>query len=537
VALNSKELQELKDLEELEELNALESMAAASNPAQKPGVPIVDATEDLVSGQQENPFDLAKQAEGLVPTSPGQQSLTKSLMDPAIAFGSSAIKQGSLDYAPGMDSPELQKIRDDSSFASGAGDFIGALFPGTGALKTVKGVGTLAKLPWLARTGVRSGAASGFLEGGARNPGEGGSRAENAGLGGILGGLFGGLGRKASQTGRESDAYRQMYSERFPDKTMTPEDALKSATAGEGRRVDFPRRVQQEIGTALDNLTSRQITPRKEALSKILEGKDVTINPDYLRGFKRNSTLGPERQKGGLDYLAKLLEKKAIMGSIDSAEPGVKKAVLGGVGGKYGANRLLDAASPLQRQSVIAGLKSSGLGAETKIPARDAQALKQYFDSISGYAKQKPFSESSVAKGEKSKAVADLLRSKLSGLDPRVKNLNDPMSEALQLRQSMRAMPEGGPIGVISAAPGSDRSQLLREVDRLAGSNLSGLGADVRGAKGLVPNEITNPFNALMETLKAGKRWTGPVISKSSKYVPEGSRDAIINMLLSEQNK
>lgn len=367
-------------------------------------------------------------------------------------------------YAERAYSPEMLRVMEENPTATGVGKFAGAIAPGMAISRLV---GLASKVPGLAslgRTGLRQGAATGAAEGLLTDPGEDGSRTERMLWGSGLGSGLGLSGKFVSKAAEQADIFSRL------------------------NKSGFAKDVKGEIDSALDKLLQRQVTPRKTELNRLLQGKTIELNPEYLKGFKRPATLGSVRQKGGLDRLANLLQQKAQ---------------------RTGSSR-------------------------APISGKSGQRLKEYFDSISNYSKQKPFSETATATGERSKAVADLLRGKLSSLDQRVSELNEPMSEALRLRQNIRATSESDPIGTVIADPSTSKGQQILELDDLAGTNLSRRGSNIADAKRLrIRPENLFGIEALKSIARAGKLGFGKAakVTRADK-APEGTKEALIAKIL-----
>lgn len=257
-----------------------------------------------------------------------------------------------------------------------------------------------------------------------------------------------------------------------------------------GESGNFASEVKGKIDSALSDLMASGVNPQKAQLQNLQADKTVSINPDYIRGFQRPSIIGPERMKGGLDTLADTLADK-------------------------------------------------GWGSQTEIPASRAQDMKEYFDSRANYSRQKPFSETANASGDREQAAADYLRTKLRDI-PGVDDLNLQMRDALNLKQNIQAPSEGGPIGTISTS-NPDKQQQLMDLDRRTGSDLSGLGALVRKAKGMqgvsmddvfAPSAMLHPWKLMHDVGSLADYGAGSVSQAARDYIPSGSDKSILNSLL-----
>lgn len=379
-------------------------------------------------------------------------------------------------YADRVMNDDFKRVKEESPISSGIGFTAGAIAPGAALSKGVGALGRATGLTSLGRSGLRQGAVTGFLEGLLSDAGEGATtedRVTRGALSAVPGATLGIGARKIGDWGRQAKIYDKLG------------------------KAGFARETKGEIDSALEKLMKDYIEPKKADLNALLEGRTIDINPEYLKGFKRDATLGAKREKGGLDRLAALLEGRAKDG-------------------------------------------------RATISAKRGQNLKEYFDSISNYSKQKPYSESASAKGDRSKAVADLLRGKISGLDPGVSELNEPMSDALKLRQNIRASSETDPIGVLTADPMSSKGQQLLDLDEMAKTRLADMGGDISEAKRMrIRPENLVGIEGLKSALRGAKRLTGKASNAATSLpdklgVPsivqrsmgEGKKEALILKLL-----
>lgn len=390
----------------------------------------------------------------------GVESLGKMFMAPALG----AISGAGLNYPEEYYPQKAKDIMEESPVLTGLGRLGGGVLPGAGISKTLgllKGVPLLSALSEGKSLGT---AAAGGIEGLISNPGEDGDRLDRAKWGAAIGLPLGLITGKAKSLGEASDVYSSLSD----------------------KATNVSKQVKSKIDEALSDLMAKEVAPRQQELSSILKNKRIELNPDLLRGFKREALTGETRQKGGLNVLADILERK-------QSESGKRD-----------------------------------------VSAKTGQRVKQYLDQISDYARQKPFSEKAISSDERARYAADILRNKLSNVDPRVSELNEPMSRALKLKRNISMPSETSPIQTVSVDPLSDKGQLIQELDRLSGSDLSGLGSTIREAKALKtdPFSLAQPLKGISTGIKLGKLGVGRISSPVSKYSPTGTKESILQELL-----
>lgn len=253
-----------------------------------------------------------------------------------------------------------------------------------------------------------------------------------------------------------------------------------SALADKSRAVEavkdsasLSQNVKNEIDAALQAVTDKEIRPKADALRELLSGKDIKVNTDLL---------------ANVDPKIGRIVKRAS-GAVDDA----------------------------------------GL---TTMSAKNAQRLKKIFDSEANYAASKPFDLSSAAKGEEAKKAADILRSKISGLDPAVQELNSSMSKAIRAREALSRSSRSTPIAAIRGTPGTDKGSLIDMIDKMAGSNLEKRSSQIDEAKSLLldPVNLVKPLQLPNELRKLGVRAAAGTARQLEK-LPNSTR-ALIGAIL-----
>lgn len=480
----------------------------------------------------DNPYDLMPRMRKMFPASEGTERIAKAIIEPAAAFMGGASKGATAGYAQRWISPEVKAAMAENEIPAFLGEAVGSLAPGAAITRGVRAVGAAARLPSLMRTGALSGAVEGAVEGGLYDVGGEGPSTDGATMGAVSGGAFGGLGKALSRWGKRSDIYKQLAKERPADRALTP-DELLSEGGGE-RRKDFNRRVKTEVDMALESLMKRQVEPRQQALSKVLEGNVVEVDPKNLRGFQERIPL-TEDMRPIFDARADELERLAIQSAIAKSEPELRKHLRLSIGGKEGLRQSLDKMPPEARHEII-----SRAGEKVYIPAKEAQTMKQRLDRLAEYGKSTAYGNADVrSSGERAKEVADLLRGRLEAIDPRVSRLNAPMSEAMRIADDVRGKADTGALSFIASPVQGDVGQRIRELDRLAGSRLSELGQDVRVAQRYFPSEgsVSGPWDLIRESTKGLRRSGGALVSPITRAAPEGTSSALVNLLLGQTNQ
>lgn len=384
-------------------------------------------------------------------------------IEPIGSFLGGAASGATMGYSDRLLPEGAKKIVEGSPISRGAGYLAGSLIPGAAISK---GLGALSKIPGLASlasSGIRQGMASGAIEGVLSDPGDGGSRITRGIGGAAMGGSLGGIGGAASKLGEQYDIYGKLQKSGFADE------------------------VRGEIEGALSKLMNKAVTPRKKELNNILSESDktISINPEYLKGFKRDAILGKDRKKGGLDKLAEILAKRSVDG-------------------------------------------------QAQLNPKQAQRLKQYFDSVSGYKKQKPYGKDVNPKEIGAYTMASKFRKDLADVDPRVGQLNEKMSDALGLRDTIRSRADTSPISTITKDPitNPDRAQEILDLDALAGSELAKRGKMISKAQDMKSGDTAfSRSGILRDIFKGSQRGIGALASNASK-VPQGTKESILAKIL-----
>ena len=374
----------------------------------------------------------------------------------------------------------------DSPIASGAGKFAGivassAMMPGSGA---AKGAGLAAKLGNAAKTGA--------MQGAVYNPGDTkgevdplqlGDRAGNAALGAATGTALSAAGSGISKLADKS---------RMVDRVKDSSNLSKS--------------VKGEIDTALKGVNENYITPRAQQVKEVLKDHAVDFNPERLKGVSR-----------GLDSYADRLQRK--YGQV--IPPNVSPEITVGATGK----------------ALTSGAEKVIAPESVTIPANKANRLRQLLDARARYAQSKPFEAGSPAKGETAKSAADILRGKLSDLDPEVGELNKEMGHAIKLRSSVNRQSKNAPISSIRGRHGTDKGSIIDFIDKAGGSKLEKLSNSITDAKDLLLNPINlvKPLEMPNEVRKMGVRAATAAARPADavrKKLPKDTGNALFRALL-----
>lgn len=342
-------------------------------------------------------------------------------------------------------------------YASAAGTLAGigasAVLPGIGAAKAAKG----ASLATKAGVGALQGAATGAVynpgdEKGVVDPIQAGKRAGNAAIGAVTGA---GLAAAGAGVSRLAEKHRMI-------------DRVKDSSG-------LSKSVKADIDSALDGVTQKEIAPRADKLKELLQGKQVEINPDRLKGIS----------------------------------PGLE-----GLASRMGKN-----------------LNEEG---RREMSATRAQRLKQLLDGRARYGASKPFDNTAVAKGESAQKAADIVRRKLSDLDPGVGQLNDEMSSAIRLRDTLRTKSASAPISSIRGEPGTDKGSLVDAIDKMSGSKLEKLSNDIEGARHNLfkPEHLAHPLLIPGEMRKAAVRTAGRGARMAEPAAGPESLQAILQSIM-----
>lgn len=244
--------------------------------------------------------------------------------------------------------------------------------------------------------------------------------------------------------------------------------------------ANLSKNVKQEIDSALQGVTANEVKPRADKLTELLQGKSVEVNPDRIKGISP-----------GLNSLASRMASKA--------DENGRRAM----------------------------------------SAPRAQKLRQLLDARADYAQAKPFDTAGLAKGESAKKAADIVRSKLSALDPQVGELNDKMSEAIRLRNALSRASKSAPISSIKGSPGTDKGSLIDAIDKMGGSKLEKLSSDIQSAKDLLinPANFVKPLEMPNEVRKSLVRGAAGTARGAEAVAPKGLDRALVQALMEANRK
>lgn len=325
----------------------------------------------------------------------------------------------------------------------------GMLAPG---LAAAKGATAAAKIGRGALAGAATGAAyNPGDEQGVVDPLQASERASNAAVGAVTGGALAGVGAGASSLARK---HRMI-------------DQVKNS-AGLGKHV------KGEIDAASQAVNKNFIEPRANKLQELLQGKQIQLNPDRIKGVSP-----------GLDKLADMLGKRA-----DDA-------------------------------------------GRTSMKATRAQRLKRVLDARADYSASKPFDVAGAAKGETAKKGADIVRSKLSAVDKGVDPLNQEIGEAIRYRSALQRQAKSTPIAAIRGQEGTDKHSIIDAIDKMGGSKLGQLAGDIDSARGALINPINlaKPLEATNEVRKIVGRGIGRTSRGVEKLDNPESLGAVLRAL------
>lgn len=150
------------------------------------------------------------------------------------------------------------------------------------------------------------------------------------------------------------------------------------------------------------------------------------------------------------------------------------------------------------------------------VPAERALRLRQKFDELADYRKQKALSGEAVSgkSSEQVRKAADVLRGKISDVDPRVGPLQQSQSKSLRIIKDVEGR-SLDPVALAKTRPGiqgGDTGSLIRDVENLAGSNrISKAGQRIRLAEKMEPQMTMRPLQIPQEIFKAQTLGAGAV--------------------------
>jgi len=357
----------------------------------------------------------------------------------------------------------INKARQDQPLAYHGANLVGNVMAGGQIAKALPAAGTF-------MGSVKQGAAIGGGMGALSNPGETAGeisplqladRATNAAAGTAVGGLGGGL---ASLIGKGVNVGKD----------------IRDVKSGKMSAI-----AKDEIDAAIGQVNQKQLAPLDTKLKGILEGKQISVNPDRL-------TTTPN--------LARSLAKRAIPDEMVAPQPGYP------------------------------GVMSPRGPARADIDAPRALSLRRALDKEAGYGRSKPFDPTAVAKGETAKAEADIIRRKLAEI-PGVNPIQEESARIMALRDALEEKSRSAPVSALQNQVGSDQYNIVKQIDDMAGSKLVGLGDRISGAQDLIldPKRLNpgNPGAMLKEVARIATRGGIGAAEKLDRVVPAGTKEAV----------
>lgn len=192
----------------------------------------------------------------------------------------------------------------------------------------------------------------------------------------------------------------------------------------------------------------------------------------------------------------------------------------------------------------------------TSIPANTAENAKQYFQGRADYSpntRGQPAIER--ASSERDARLGSLFKGLVEGADPRVGPLNGRISNGYAVQSKMGpagvtsnvngeevASPYANPVGAVKAAPDSLTGQNVRELDRLAGSDLSGMGEPIRDAVAAKEGPTINwhsPGKSIHSLTAPARVWAGslPGAGPVGDILKAWPKESVIDSFLSGQKR
>lgn len=245
----------------------------------------------------------------------------------------------------------------------------------------------------------------------------------------------------------------------------------------------FSRGVQDQIKGAVKDLNDNYVAPRAKQVTETLAGKEVSFRPDILKGTHG----GPDAK--GLKLFRKRLEKRAG----DEAE-----------------------------------------NFEVSLRGDKANRLRQVLDQRAGYSQKNSLGVPRIAaRGEKQKGAADILRGKIKETAPELRDTFDEMSSALSLGSEISEKSQN-PQALLTGQYFGDMGSKLVDFDKMAGSDLRGLGQDIargRWLNGRPPSMIPHYLNE--PTRRAANLGAGLSVPLSP-FMDKGISPATMKLILEE---
>lgn len=208
----------------------------------------------------------------------------------------------------------------------------------------------------------------------------------------------------------------------------------------------FGQGVQKQVRDAIDSLYEKYISPRSNMITEELKNSEISFRPDILKGTKTKQL------------------RKALEDRMDE---------------------------------------------DFKVSLRGdkAERLRRLMDAKAGYSNRNALANPKVAKsGELQKSAADILRAKRNEAFPQLKPTFDEESYALGLAKEF-ADKSQSPQSLLTSGFWGDVGSKVTDIDKMAGTDLKGLGEDIMRARWLqgAPGQpVVNQIPGMNELLRRG---------------------------------
>lgn len=389
---------------------------------------------------------------------------------------------------------------------------------------------------------------AGAAIGGLSDPGEQGSRLENAVMGGLGAGILGQAVRSGTKLEnsidllkdesallRKAESTRDMARAGLKDKISGYDKAARDMLKGRSADVDlseFQKLAPESVSRLEQQYPKSFIDTAVPGSSKIRYFEDPAVlpgEPNLIKG-----ELGGRFTKEPQFESVKVKNPNAIATGIPEIE--IRKPVAGSGQSydyagtpdrvEFGPERRLpgkyreDPTTPITQKIPVG----------TRLPGEEILNLRQFLDQQKAWKPGKPTDVESVAMREDYASGANKLRNLLEQIQPELPNVMKESKKAITLDKWLKK--QSGLNEMLKTPDGSTRRGLLARIDELSGSDFIKTAEDLEGAKDwrLRPTSFLPSIQAGTEYPKAVVRGGTKTLRALGK-VP-GGQMSIINSLI-----
>lgn len=257
-------------------------------------------------------------------------------------------------------------------------------------------------------------------------------------------------------------------------------------------KAGYADEVSGKIGDALESAEQKGFIDRSKEAERLMSEGDIKINLDRLRGIS--------------DPLDRFISRRVKPEMIE-------KTAIGPMG------------EPVTE--TVEGMATIG--------GREANVLRKYLDKLADFRKSKIYADPSAI-NEPAEVAANVLRSKTQAINPKIPDIQALASANKAKIDALRRATESSPIEGLVSQPLGTRGSILKDIDLMGGSDLSGLAEQIALGRSmspsLAPQTLYRPIDL---ALRAGKLGTAAVAHPIERFAPKGTAQSIIQAILDAQ--